>query len=125
MIIISFGPLTGPNAGVILEEPVHMMNDLGEGITRYYWNVTTEELQTQHYFGSVIETSELIDSGLGTTMMGIYPPGLILLDPEEAYSMTQPDMGSTNWEVRKRIIRELLQDNSIRVTEVNEFVLIS
>jgi hypothetical protein len=123
LIIINFGPLTGPNAGVILEEPVHMMNDLGEGIERFYWNLTTKSVQSYYYFGSVLETSELIDSGVGINMIGLYPPGLIVLDPDEVSSMVQPDMSSTNWDVRKCIIRELLQDNSIRVSEINEFVL--
>ena len=100
-----------------------MMNDLGEGIERFYWNLTTESVQSYYYFGSVLETSELIDSGVGINMVGLYPPGLILLDPDQVNSMVQPNLSSTNWDVRKSIIRELLQDNSIRVSEINEFVL--
>ena len=121
VIMINYGPLTGPDAGVILEDPINMMNDLGEGIKRAYWNLTTQQLEARYYFGTVFETSELIDSGIGTDMVNLYAPGMILLNQDQILNMVQPDIADTLWNVKKKIIREILYDGSLRVTEINEF----
>ena len=109
-----------------------MLNDLGEGIKRDYWSITADDFQPQYFFGTIFETSELITPNVSHPEL-TYPAGLIALDPGLAIQILQTDPllrlsafpildpNVTNYNIRKRIIRELLQDGDVKVTEVFEF----
>jgi len=136
IMILSFGSLTGPNAGVIVEDPINMLDDYAEGLRRSYWSVSTYNsgsvtgLVHNFYFGAVIETSK----NEGTTVNAVdYPEGLIVLTDSEAVEIEDllnqsidpttvvPNLKNTQYALRTRIVRELLFDNTVKVTEIREF----
>lgn len=127
LFIITFGSSTGPAAGVIEEEPMGLLDDLAEGIKRNYWNVDDESLVINYYFGTVVETSEQVGTAVDPAL---YPEGLIVLsedqadaieasgDPKSDFPWLDPTV--TTYNLRQRIIREILHDNTIKITEVQE-----
>lgn len=128
-IIVSLGSSTGPAAGVIEEEPMGLYDDLAEGIKRNYWHVQDEALVVNYYFGTVVETSEQIEYDINANS---YPEGFIVLTEEQATDIalsSNPkqdfpylDPGISSYNLNRRIIREILHDNTIKITEIQELV---
>jgi len=134
MMIVSLG-VTG---SVMIEDPVNLMDDIGEGIKRSFWQVNagaTGMLREMRFQGTVVETSELVSVSVVATD---YPNGMIYLGYTGCNSQEAVDeinassnpvlelpglhLGDTNYKLRRRIIRELLHDDSIKITEIQEFV---
>lgn len=132
LLIITFGSATGPNAGVILEDPMGLFDDLAEGIKRSYWNVSTESLTESFYFGTLIETSEITVPSVNVTL---YPNAVIALTEEQAEAIAASsnpkgdfpwlDPLVTTYDLRRLIAREILHDNSVKVTEIQELQPVS
>lgn len=127
LFIITFGAATGPAAGVIEEEPMGLLDDLAEGIKRSYWDVADEQITENYYFGTVIETSEQVETAVNPAS---YPEALIVLSEDQANAINASgdpksdfpwlDPAVTTYNLRRHIIREVLHDNTIKVTEVQE-----
>jgi hypothetical protein len=127
MMIVSLG-VTG---GILIEDPVNMMDDIGEGIKRSFWQVSTASLREMRFQGTVIETSEDLFLDVSASA---YPNGMILLTQDEVdlinstinpvVNLPQLSLGDSTYQMRRRIIRELLSDASIKVTEIQEFLAI-
>lgn len=127
LLIVTIGSSTGPAAGVLEEEPMGLLDDLAEGIKRNYWNVDDEALTANYYFGTVVETSEQIEAAINPSL---YPEALILLtenqanaiassgDPKSDFPWLDPTV--TTYNLRRLIVREILQDNTIKITEIQE-----
>jgi hypothetical protein len=115
MMIVSIG-VTG---GVFIENTVNMLDDIGEGIVRSFWSVSGAYQRDLRFQGTVIETSEHMP-GLDNVLASSYPNGLILLTSENA-----GHLADTHYKLRRRIIRELLHDNSLNITEIQEFIPLS
>lgn len=114
--------------GILIEPPMGLMDDVARGLPRHYWEVSTASLKTVYYHGTVLETSERI-SALVTP--GAWPAGLIPLSWEDADRVRTaanpvvdlPDLrlGDSAYSLRQRILREILEDDSVRVSEIQEF----
>jgi hypothetical protein len=92
-------------------------------------------LREMRFQGTVVETSELVSVSVVATD---YPNGMIYLGYTGCNSQEAVDeinassnpvlelpglhLGDTNYKLRRRIIRELLHDDSIKITEIQEFV---
>ncbi|MBD3260080.1 MAG: hypothetical protein GF334_00075 [Candidatus Altiarchaeales archaeon] len=111
--------------GVIVEDPFTLLDDVGEGIKRYYWNVSTGSIEEKLFHGAVLETSEEV---IASVAAASYPNGLILLTQDQVDALnagTNPatyNLTDANYQLNRRIVRELLQDNSVRITEIQEFI---
>jgi hypothetical protein len=121
MIIVGLGT-TG---SVMIEDPVNLMDDIGDGIKRSFWSVSGAVLREMRFQGTVIETTEKIyDSVLASS----YPNGLILLtqDQVDLINAGHPlaHLNDVSYQLNRRIVRELLHDGSIKVTEIQEFISI-
>lgn len=127
LIMITFGSSTGPSAGVLEEEPIGLYDDLAEGIKRDYWKVSTSSLVSSYFFGTLIETSEEIDTAVDVSL---YPEAFIVLSQDQAENISLsldplsdfPWLNSaiTTYNLRRRVLREVLYDNTIKVTEIQE-----
>jgi hypothetical protein len=125
MIILALG-VTG---SVMVEDPVNLMDDLGEGIKRSYWSVATASLREMRLQGTVIESFEQVSSSVPAV---VYPNGLILLTQDEVDQINASlnpvvdlpglHLADANYRLNRRIVRELLHDDSIKITEIQEFV---
>lgn len=106
--------------GTIEENNIGIMDDLGEGIKKFYWNVSTQHLEEHLFFGSVIETSSLVSSGV---LASSYPDGLILItNSDDLINPNASGLNSINYELRDTIIRELLQDGTFQINIIQEFI---
>ena len=81
-------------------------------------------LREMRFQGTVVETSEKVSSSV---LVSSYPNGLILLTQDQVDLINQnpslvPHLGDTYYQLNRRIIRELLHDDSIKITEIQEFV---
>jgi hypothetical protein len=122
MMIVSLG-VTG---SVMIEDPVNLMDDIGEGIKRSFWSVSGAILREMRFQGTVVETSEKVSSSV---LVSSYPNGLILLTQDQVDLINQnpslvPHLGDTHYQLNRRIIREFLHDDSVKVTEIQEFVVL-
>jgi len=124
MIIVTLGV-----SGIFSEEPVNLMNDVGDGIKRSFWNVADAEVREIRFRGTVIETSEKF---LDSVAAASYPQGMLLItqDDEDAIEdalnpVTElPDLhlGDTNYKLYRMIIREIMQDGLVNITEIQRFI---
>ncbi len=128
MIFISYG-MTGMPEGILYENPINMMDDIGEGIKQIFWSVGATALREIVFQGSVISTMELVS---GSVPAASYPYALMLLDknasdrvrassyPNPALDPDLADihLADTSYKLYTMIIREILQDDSIKVTEI-------
>ena len=115
--------------GVISELPMNSMDDVGEGIMRYYWDVAGASVVEVYYNGTLLETSEVV---LASVVASSYPQGLIVLTADQVsrightltpvLDLTSYHLGDANYQLNKRIVREILHDNSVKVTEIQEFI---
>jgi Na+-transporting NADH:ubiquinone oxidoreductase subunit NqrD len=120
MMIVTLG-VTG---SVMIEDPVNLMDDLGEGIKRSFWSVSGAMLREMYFQGTVVETTEKVSSSVSVTT---YPDGLILLTQDQVDLINVspslvPHLTDSHYQLNRRIIRELLHDDSVKVTEIQEFV---
>ncbi len=112
--------ITAVSLGTIEEENISIMDDFGEGIKKFYWNVSTQQLEEHLFFGSVIETSSLVSSLVTASS---YPDGLILItDPDTLINPAVNGLNDSNYQLRDTIIRELLQDGTFQINIIQEFV---
>jgi hypothetical protein len=128
MLIIGLG-VTG---GIMVEDPINMMDDIGEGIKRSFWDVNLQALRELRFQGTVVESSEEV---LASVAAPSYPNGLILLsqdDVDEINAAANPavelpalHLNDPSYRLHRRIIREILHDESIRITEIQEFKPVS
>jgi hypothetical protein len=125
MMIVAFGE-TG---GVLVEDPINMLDDLGEGIKRSFWDVHAGALREMRFQGSLLESTEKVSSSVS---VAFYPGGLILLssDDVDAVRMSSDPvvdlpglhLGDAFYQLNRRIVREILHDDSIKITEIQEFI---
>jgi hypothetical protein len=118
-------------SGIMIEDPVNMMDDIGEGIKRSFWDVNNAQLREIWFHGTIMETSEQVSASVAAAS---YLNGLISLTQDDVDRINDasdpvvdlPDLhlGDSNYELRKKIIREILHDDSVKVTEIQEFVAI-
>jgi hypothetical protein len=113
------------------EDPIYIDDDIGEGIRRSYWKVDTQEIVHIHFFGSVLVTSEDSFSGV---LAASYTEGLIpltqdqvdriqyYLDLSQDPSVQIPEykLNESNYNLKEQIIYEVLHDNSVKTTEIQE-----
>jgi len=139
MLIIGFGE-TGAETGqqgILVEDPVNMLDDIGEGIKRSFWSTDNYDagatgIVDMYFFGSVIESSESVEASVPKAT---YSDALVPLNNYQARVISSAyregldpvveypefNLNDTNYEHRQLIIRELLHDNSFRVTEIRQY----
>lgn len=111
--------------GVIVEDPVNLLDDVADNIVRFYWNVDAGAMQTQVYRGTLIESTEEVSASEAASD---YPLGLVVLSTEEVEALrdgTSPSslgLADASYQLNKRIVRELLPSNYVKVTEIQELV---
>jgi hypothetical protein len=144
LILITFGGGTGPGgetapSGVFVEDPINMTDDIGESIRRSYWNPNKYRagdtgISHNYYFGSVVEMSDNESTTVNTTD---HIDALIALSNNEARyiedlyrndpytginsAVSTLSLNDNTYPLRTRIIREILHDNTIKVSEIKEF----
>jgi len=139
MIIIGLGETGAPTGqqGILVEDPVNMLDDIGEGISRSFWSVDkyaagSTGIISMSFFGSVIESSEQVEASVPKAT---YSDALIPLDNYQSKVIASAyrggldpvleypefNLNDASYEHRKLIIRELLHDNSFRITEVRQY----
>lgn len=112
--------LAAVSLGTIEETNISIMDDLGEGIKKFYWNVSTQQLEEHLFFGSVIETSSLVSSLVSASS---YPDGLILItNPDVLINPAANGLNDVNYQLRDTIIRELIQDGTLQINIIQEFI---
>jgi len=132
MVIIGLGGDTGGltgTDGIFVELPLNMMDDLGEGIRLSFWNVNSQTLEYKFFHGSIIETSELVSL---SEAKGNFPDGVIYLNESQSINIENSDdplidypdyhLNDAVYNLYRLIIREILQDNSVRVTEIRQYI---
>ena len=111
--------------GVIVEDPINLLDDVADNIKRFYWNVDQGVMESLFFRGTLIESSEEVTASVAATS---FPLGLVVLTTEEVEALrdgTNPaTMGLTdaNYQMNLRVVRELLPNNYVKVTEIQEFV---
>ncbi len=124
MVIVALG-----ENGRFEEDPFTLLDDIGDGIKRSFWNVATSTVEHMYLSGTVIEATDKLED---TVAAAAYPLGAIPLTQDQVDQIGQvgdpvvdlPELhlGDTDYQLNRMIIREVLHDNSIRVTEVRHFV---
>jgi hypothetical protein len=129
MMILSLGvtgAMTGMQ-GIIVEDPVNLMDDMAEGITRYFWDVDGADIREVKFSGTVVETSERVEDSVVALN---YPEGMILLSNDDADAIRQVQalsenpililphlhLDDFNYQLYRLIIRELQIDNQVKMT---------
>lgn len=124
-------------SGVLVEEPVNMLDDIGEGIRKSFWDVNKGAagdtgIINMYFFGTVIESSKSVEASVPKAT---YTDGMIELTPYQANAIEAAyrnginpatlypefNLNDANYEHRQLIIRELLHDNSFKITEVRQY----
>jgi len=144
LVLISFGGGTGAGgetspSGILLEDPINMTDDIGDSIRRSYWDPNKYRagetgIIHNYYFGTLLEMSEDEDSTVDTTLN---TDALIALDSNEAMyldylylndpytginnAVSALNLNSDTYPLYTRFVREILHDNSLKVTEIKEF----
>lgn len=130
MIIVMLGETGVP--GLLIEDPYNLMDDIGDGIKRSFWNVNDEQLEHLYCHGTVLETSEKDRDNIA---VADYPQSVIVLTQDEVDAIQAatdpitelPDLhlGDSEYQLNRRIIREILHDNTIKVTEIQQLIPIT
>lgn len=111
--------------GVIVEDPVNLLDDVADNIVRFYWSVNAGTMQTQVYRGTLIESTEEVHASESASD---YPMALVVLTTEEVEALrdgaspSSLGLSDANYQINKRIVRELLPSNYVKVTEIQELV---
>jgi len=124
MIIVNLTP-----SGILIEDPLNMMDDIGDNIFMGFWNVNLGTLRELRFSGSLITSTETIYDSQPATL---YPEGLILLTMDQVDAIRRsanpvvdyPDWGlsDTNYKINKLLIRELMHDELFRIIEVQQLI---
>lgn len=126
MLIVNIGSTTGPAAGVLEEDPINLMDDLGEGIYNAFWKPSTEEIVKVFSYGTLIKSSEPIPSLMNENRidwpLALYPLStdqveLLEAAPDITAEATSMGLMNATYNVNRLIFRELLHDNTFRVVE--------
>jgi hypothetical protein len=111
--------------GIVEENLISLPDDYGDGIKIFFWKVSTQTLEEYVFYGSIISTSEILGPGGSELLVaaGTYPDGLIRLENlSEASNPGDNGLTGTMYYLRDLVIRELLQDDTYRIIQVQEFV---
>ena len=117
--------MSAGDTGVIVEPPFNLMDDIGEGIKRSYWNVASGSVVEYYFSGTLMETSEEV---LPSVLAASHTQGMVLLTQEQVELLDDGadpadfNLTDTNYQLNTRLIREILHDNSVKITEIKEFV---
>jgi hypothetical protein len=128
MIIVNLAPY-----GIFQEDPINMMDDIGDNILMVFWDVNAGGLRELRFSGTLITSSEQVSA---SDLASSYPDGLILLTVDQLDDIRRlelelldpvserPDyhLNDTNYIINKMLIRELMHDELSRVTEVLQLV---
>lgn len=122
MIFVSYG-MTGMPEGVLYENPINMMDDIGEGIKLIFWSVSGVVLREIVFQGSIVVTTELVS---GNVLAASYPYALMLMAKDAVDRIRVADytglhLSDTNYQLYTMIVREILHDDSVKVTEIQLF----
>lgn len=139
MLIIGLGETGAPTGqqGILVEDPVNMLDDIGEGIRRSFWSTDNYDagatgIVDMYFFGSVIESSESVEASVPKAT---YKDALIPLNNYQARVISAAyrqgidpvvqypefNLNDAAYEHRQLIVRELLHDNSFRITEIRQY----
>jgi len=127
MVIVNLTP-----SGIIEEDPLNMMDDIGDNIFMGFWDVKKSALREIRFSGTLISSTETVAlSGPAAS----YPGGLILLTSDQVDAIKRASdplsellgyhLNDTNYKINKLLIRELLYDELQRVTEIQQFIPIT
>ena len=127
MIIVSLGDTGSP--GILIEDPYNLTDDIGNGIKRSYWNVSSAQVENIYCHGTVFETSERVSSSVSAAS---YPLAVMVITQEQedailssgdpVNDLPELRLGEAQYQLYKRIIREILHDDSIKITEIQQLV---
>jgi len=117
------------SSGILIEDPLNMMDDIGDNIFMGFWDVSLGVLRELRFSGSLITSSEAVYASKPATL---YPKGLILLTMNQVDAIRRsgnpvidyPDyhLNDTNYKINKLLIRELMHDELFRITEVQQLI---
>jgi hypothetical protein len=117
------------SSGIIEEDPLNMMDDLGDNILMTFWDVNVGAIREIRFSGTVITSAETESL---SAPAALYPMAFILLTPDQRDAIgrvsnpviTFPEyhLNDINYKVNKFLIRELLQDELTRITEIHQMV---
>lgn len=111
--------------GIIVEDPVNLLDDVADNIVRFYWNVDQAVMQTLVFRGTLLESTEEVSASVAASS---YPLALVVLTTDEVEALrdgaspSSLGLSDANYQLNKRIVRELLPSNYVKVTEIQEFV---
>lgn len=116
-------------SGLIQEDPINMMDDIGDNILIPFWDVNALTIRELRFSGTIVTSTEtILDSVLATS----YPGGLILLTADQlddirrlsnpVLERPQYHLNDINYKINTLLIRELMHDELSRVTEIQQFI---
>ena len=115
--------------GLIMEDPVNMMDDIGDNILVAFWDVSAGVIKELRFSGTLITSMEMVSASATATS---YPDGLILLTADmydDIRRLVNPvserpgyQLNDVNYKINKMLIRELRHDDLFRVTEIQQLV---
>ena len=117
------------SSGIIEEDPINMMDDIGDNILMAFWDVDGGALKELRFSGTIIVSSETVSL---SDLASSYPEGLILLSNDQLDAIRRssdpvvdfPDyhLNDINYKINKLLVRELMHDELYRITEVQQLV---
>lgn len=124
MMIVNFAPY-----GILEEDPIAMMDDIGDNILMAFWDVNAGEIKELRFSGTVITSVQMVSA---SELASSYLNGLILLSADQLDAIRRSSdpvmdfpeyhLNDTNYKINKMLIRELMHDDLFRITEVQNFV---
>jgi hypothetical protein len=127
MIIVNLEP-----SGIITEDPFNMMDDIGDNILMGFWDVSAGAVRELRFSGTLITSTEVLFESVSA---GSYPGALIHLTADQLDDIRRlvdpvaerPEyhLNDADYKVCKLIIRELLHDELVRITELQQFIPIT
>jgi len=127
IILVTLDP-----SGIFEEDPLNMMDDISDNIFMGFWNVNTGSLQEIRFSGTVITSTEMISV---SQYASSYPDGLIALSYDQVDAIRRASdpivdlpeyhLNDANYQLNRMIVREILADNLMKVTEIRQFVIIA
>ena len=127
LMIINFAPY-----GILEEDPIGMMDDIGDNILMAFWDVNAGEIKELRFSGTVITSTQVVSASVPAAS---YPNGLILLSVDQLDAIRRSSnpvvdfpgyhLNDANYKINKMLIRELMHDDLFRITEVQNYVPIT
>ena len=100
--------------GIMVEEPITDMDDLGDAISVLYWDVANQVQRKMVYQGTVAMTSTY----QGVVPAVSYPNGLLRL--VDAYDAS--GLNDATYALWNTVVRQIRHDGLVDLTQVDEFV---